>query len=197
MWQIGHVYCMFYVSIHYFRGTEARGVWWVSLGLKVKWLVDTSSSHINTHVSRQQALMHFCLSFRGFKGQEGSQGFQVLKESLWVSVQQGHVILLFNSRQLYISLLRHQGLPGVDGREGIPGMPGAKVENWLFCFTLIMWHFYIYEDKTTCLKAKLFKFSAVCFSRREVLGSQAYLEKLDFRGFLWVWPLTSNCDGWL
>lgn len=22
-----------------------------------------------------------------------------------------------------------QGLPGVDGREGIPGMPGAKVEH--------------------------------------------------------------------
>ena len=23
----------------------------------------------------------------------------------------------------------HQGLPGVDGREGIPGMPGSKVER--------------------------------------------------------------------
>lgn len=33
----------------------------------------------------------------------------------------------------------HQGLPGVDGREGIPGMPGAKVEH----------HFYYFSDKTS------------------------------------------------
>lgn len=31
---------------------------------------------------------------------------------------------------IVLSLLSHQGLPGVDGREGIPGMPGAKVEHY-------------------------------------------------------------------
>lgn len=28
----------------------------------------------------------------------------------------------------------HQGLPGVDGREGIPGMPGSKVERQIYFF---------------------------------------------------------------
>lgn len=36
----------------------------------------------------------------------------------------------------------HQGLPGVDGREGIPGMPGAKVES----------HFYYFIYKTSTIK---------------------------------------------
>lgn len=43
----------------------------------------------------------------------------------------GHIVCkLLNS----LCAFYPQGLPGVDGREGIPGMPGAKVEQHFYYF---------------------------------------------------------------
>lgn len=48
------------------------------------------------------------------------------------------VYIFCKNKIIFVGAFYFQGLPGVDGREGIPGMPGAKVEH----------HFYYFIDET-------------------------------------------------
>ena len=69
----------------------------------------------------------------------------------------------------------------MDGREGIPGMPGGKVScvSISVMKTINIQFFYIFDENMIALVMYYYLF--VC---REVLERLEYLGRLDFRDFL-------------
>ena len=73
----------------------------------------------------------------------------------------------------------NQGLPGVDGREGIPGMPGGKVSCVVIKTINMNITFNILEEDIIAMVIYCHIFGC-----REVWERLEFLAKLDFRDFL-------------